>query len=266
MGIGRAATATLSSSRRTTAFAPSTATDIAAPRSGPSPVDPLVLQCNGSIAGDGTRIGNGRSDQFAAEHGHGPADEDDPRPFDADPDHPPRRDRWWPTSSDLAEASPPVRPEAAVGRAADRILVDADPGAKNREAKSNAGSADRLVTITPRHGRAASLRMSGADRDERRLVVELDQEVEAIAAGEADRRRDRGFEDGPLGGRGRPPTRRPRAGSPARCRAARGRPSSTPLRVSNRMGSDRAGRALPPRGRGRSPASHGRRGQLRCSA
>jgi hypothetical protein len=51
-------------------------------------------------------------------------------------------------------------------------------GAKKRDTKSNAGSSERLVTITPRVGKASSRKKSGLERSYYRLAAQLDQVVE----------------------------------------------------------------------------------------
>ena len=101
------------------------------------------------------------SDQFAAEGRDRTADQGDARAFDAH-----LHDASAPRDLATGQFHPaqfltPVRPQAAVCRAADGISSTPTRGAKNLETKSYSGASDRPVTMTPRTGSCARRRISG---------------------------------------------------------------------------------------------------------
>ncbi len=99
--------------------------------------------------------------QLAAQYRDGLADQDDASFLDADLDDTAPARNLVSAQRIATELLRPVRAETAVRRATDRIFVDADPGAKNRETKSWPPELARPVTITPRTGNCSSRRISG---------------------------------------------------------------------------------------------------------
>ena len=222
MGIGRAATATLSSSRRTTAFAPSTATDIGAPRSSPG-TDPICRMISLAAA---EPIRNGPQTNSPRRTVTARPMRTTRGPFHPDPDDAPAAGSLMADQLRFLQLLPPVRAEAAMGRAADGVLVHADPRREEPgsevERRIGRAAGDDHPAARERL-RAGACRAGGSRAWPRRRA-------RPARRTDSDRRSGSAPGSPPSGSRlprsRSPPTRRPRAGNPARCRAARGGPTA----------------------------------------